>query len=54
VRAWFVLLLTAVPYLNTKDVQIVLDGGDALIAGTECKDAVAADRVFRDAILTVD
>ena len=43
-----------VPYPNTKDVQIVLDGGDALIGGAECKDAPIADRVFRDVILTVD
>jgi hypothetical protein len=43
-----------VPYPNTKDVQIVLDGGDALIGGVGCKDAPVADRVFRDAIVTVD
>ena len=41
-------------YPNTKDVQIVFDGGDAMINGTSCKDAPAADRVFHDAILTVD
>jgi len=43
-----------VPYPNTKDVQIVFDGGDATITGVQCKDAAVADRVFRDAILTVD
>jgi len=43
-----------VAYPNTKDVQIVFDGGDAMINGTSCKDAPAADRVFHDAILTVD
>ena len=43
-----------VAYPNTKDVQIVFDGGDADINGAACKDAPAADRVFRDSILTVD
>jgi hypothetical protein len=43
-----------VAYPNTKDVQIVFDGGDATINGAECKDAPVADRVFRDAIITVD
>ncbi len=43
-----------VTYPNTKDVQIVFDGGDVDIGGEACKDAPAADRVFKDAILTVD
>ena len=43
-----------VAYPNTKDVQIVFDGGDAIINGAVCKNAPVADRVFRDAILTVD
>lgn len=43
-----------VAYPNTKDVQIVFDGGDADINGAVCKDAPVTDRVFHDAILTVD
>jgi Protein of unknown function (DUF3616) len=42
------------PYPNTKDVQILFDGGDAMIGGVGCKGAPVASRVFRDAILTVD
>lgn len=43
-----------VPYPNTKDVQILFDGGDATIGGVGCKDAPVADRIFRDAIVTVE
>jgi Protein of unknown function (DUF3616) len=43
-----------VPYPNTKDVQILFDGGDATIGGVGCKDAPVGSRVFRDAILTVE
>ena len=43
-----------VAYPNTKDVQIVFDGGDADINGTICKNATVANRVFRDTILTVN
>ncbi len=43
-----------VPYPNTRDVQIVFDQGDVDIGGDPCKDAPAADRVFRDAIVTVN
>lgn len=43
-----------VAYPNTKDVQIIFDGGDAPISGGACKDAPVAARVFHDAILTVD
>lgn len=43
-----------VPYPGTKDVQIVFDGGDALVGGVACKDAAVADRTFHDAILTVE
>jgi hypothetical protein len=43
-----------VPYPNTKDVQIVFDGGDATIGNVECKDAPEGARVFLDAIVTVD
>jgi hypothetical protein len=43
-----------VTYPNTKDVQIVFDGGDAVINGEACKDAPVADRVFHDSIITVD
>lgn len=43
-----------VPYPGTKDVQIVFDQGDALVGGTICKDAAAAERRFTDAIMRVD
>lgn len=43
-----------VAYPNTKDVQIVFDGGDATINNAACKDAPVADQVFRDAIVTVN
>ena len=43
-----------VAYPNTKDVQIVFDGGDVEINGAACKEAPAEDRVFHDAIVTVD
>jgi Protein of unknown function (DUF3616) len=43
-----------VAYPNTKDVQIVFDAGDADINGATCKNTPAANRVFRDTIVTVD
>jgi hypothetical protein len=59
----FVAMITAPPntapeavvaYPHSKDVQIVFDGGDVDIDGDACKDAPAADRVFHDAIITVE
>jgi hypothetical protein len=43
-----------VPYPGTRDVQIIFDGGDADVNGSECKDAPVADRVFHSAIVHVD
>ena len=43
-----------VAYPGSKDVQIVFDGGDALIGGVGCKDAPVGDRVFSDLIVTVE
>jgi hypothetical protein len=43
-----------VAYPDTKDIQIVFDGGDATIGGEGCKDAPIGSRVFHDAIVTVN
>ena len=43
-----------VTYPNTRDVQIVFDGGDATIGGIGCRDAPVASRVFSDVIVTVN
>lgn len=43
-----------VTYPNSKDVQIVFDQGDVTIGDGNCKDALAEDRRFTDAIVHVD
>lgn len=43
-----------ITYPDTKDVQILYDGGDATIGSSTCKKAALADRKFTDAIIHLE